>query len=332
MNDRPVAGDHPVRSDSRKQLSTRPIVLDREPSPPVCDSGGGDTSPPVPECATIALLQGSTMSQASPTTPSAAGNEPVLLRRDDRHVAILTLNRPKSLNALSGELIDALQAEFDRLKQDRTIRVVVIEAAGRAFSPGHDLREVLSSEEPAFQFDLVRRCSAMMLTIRDLPQPVIAKVQSIATAAGCQLVAACDLAVASTAATFATSGIDVGLFCGTPSVPLGRNVGSKRALDMLFTGQTVDAQTALRDGLVGRVVPPDQLDAETMRLAQAIAGKNPSEIARGKALFHRHMEMDLASAYALATETMSRSMADKSTRAAIAAFVGKRPQPDWQDR
>src|SRR5258707_14100452 len=168
-----------------------------------------------------------------------APNEPVLLRRDEGRVAILTLNRPHALNALSGELIDALQAEFDRLAKDREIRCVVIEATGRAFSTGHDLREVASSREYAFHHDLLVRCSTMMMSIKRLPQPVIAKVHAIATAAGCQLVAACDLAVASSDAKFATPGVNIGLFCGTPSVPLGRNVGSKRALDMLFTGEPI---------------------------------------------------------------------------------------------
>jgi len=168
-------------------------------------------------------------------------NEPVLLRHDDGCIAILTLNRPHAMNALSGELIDALQAEFDRLAVDRTIRCVIIEAKGRAFSTGHDLREVAASRDYAFHHDLLTRCSRMMLSIQRLPQPVIAKVQAMATAAGCQLVAACDLAVASSEATFATSGITNGLFCGTPSVPVGRNVGKKRALDMLFTGQCIEA-------------------------------------------------------------------------------------------
>jgi len=179
-------------------------------------------------------------------TPTS--NESVLLRRDYGRVAILTLNRPQALNALSGELIDALQVEFDRLSSDREIRCVVVEATGRAFSTGHDLRELRSNDDYAFHHDLFTRCSSMMLTIRRLPQPVIAKVHATATAAGCQLVAACDIAFASEAATFATSGINNGLFCGSPSVPVGRNVGPKRALDMLFTGQPIDAATALRTG------------------------------------------------------------------------------------
>ena len=172
----------------------------------------------------------------------------------------------------------------------------------------------------------------MMLSIRRLPQPVIAKVQTIATAAGCQLVAACDLAVASSEATFATSGINNGLFCGTPSVPVGRNVGSKRALDMLFTGQAIDAATALRDGLVSRVAPPDKLDHETMALADHIAAQPPQQIASGKAMFHKHMEMDLAQAYAFATEFMAGAVQREDAQAGIDAFVNKKPKPDWTGR
>jgi len=259
-------------------------------------------------------------------------NEPVLLRRDEGPVAILTLNRPKSMNALSGELIDALQAEFDKLAHDNNVRCVVIEATGRAFSTGHDLREVASSRDYAFHHDLVRRCSAMMLTIRRLPQPVIAKVHAVATAAGCQLVAACDLAVVSSEATFATSGINNGLFCGSPSVAVGRAVGAKRALDMLFTGQTIDAATALRDGLVSRVAPPDRLDQETMALAQHIAGQPPQQIASGKAMFHQHMEMDLERAYAFATDFMAGALQSEDARAGIDAFVNKKPKAKWKDR
>jgi len=263
---------------------------------------------------------------------SATPNEPVLLRRDAGPVAILTLNRPHAMNALSGELIDALQAEFDRLSQDRNIRCVVIEATGRAFSTGHDLREVASSRDYAVHHDLLTRCSAMMMSIRALPQPVIAKVQAMATAAGCQLVAACDLAVAADTATFATSGITNGLFCGTPSVPVGRTVGPKRALDMLFTGQFVDAATALRDGLVSRVAAPDRLDQETMALANAIAAQPPGQIATGKAMFHKHMEMKVADAYALATDFMADALQTEDAKAGIDAFVNKQPKPDWTGR
>jgi len=262
----------------------------------------------------------------------AAPNEPVLLRRDDGPVAILTLNRPHAMNALSGELIDALKAEFDRLAADTSIRCVILEGTGRAFSTGHDLREVASSDDRAIHHDLLTRCSAMMLSINRLPQPVIAKVQAIATAAGCQLVAACDLAIASTEATFATSGINNGLFCGTPSVAVGRNVGKKRALDMLFTGQFVDAATALRDGLVSRVVSADRLDAETLALARHIAAQPPRQIAEGKAMFHKHMEMNLVDAYAHATDFMADALQQEDAQAGIDAFVNKKPKPDWKGR
>lgn len=263
---------------------------------------------------------------------TAAPNEPVLLRRDDGRVAILTLNRPRAMNALSGELIDALQAEFDRLSIDQTIRVVVIEATGRAFSTGHDLREVASSHAYSFHHDLLMRCSAMMLSINRLPQPVIAKVQALATAAGCQLVAACDLAVAADTASFATSGINNGLFCGTPSVTVGRNVGTKRALDMLFTGQAIDAEAALRDGLVSRVVPPEKLDEETMALARQIADQPPQQIATGKAMFYHHLELDLPQAYNYATKFMAGALQSEDAKAGIDAFVNKKPKPEWKGR
>ena len=264
---------------------------------------------------------------------TAAPNEPVLLRRDEGRVAILTLNRPRAMNALSGELIDALQAEFDRLAKDREIRCVIIEAQGdRACSTGHDLREVASTRDYAFHHSLLTRCSAMMMSIGRLPQPVIAKVKAVATAAGCQLVAACDLAVASSEATFATSGINNGLFCGTPSVSVGRNVGPKRALDMLFTGEFVDAQTALRDGLVSRVVPAAELDRETKALADRIAGQPPQQIAEGKAMFHRHMTMELDQAYAYATEFMAGAIQREDAQAGIDAFVNKKPKPEWKGR
>lgn len=264
---------------------------------------------------------------------TANSNEPVLLRRDDGPVAILTLNRPAAMNALSGELIDALQAEFDRLAKDAGIRCVIVEAAGtRAFSTGHDLREVASSDSYAVHHDLLTRCSEMMLSINRLPQPVIAKVQALATAAGCQLVAACDLAVAASTASFATSGINNGLFCGTPSVAVGRNVGKKRALDMLFTGQAIDAESALRDGLVSRVVPPEKLDAETLAMAHHIAAQPPQQIATGKTMFHRHMEMDLPHAYSYATNYMAGALQSEDAKAGIDAFVNKKPKPEWKGR
>ncbi len=266
------------------------------------------------------------------TANQVTANEPVLLRQDANGIAVLTLNRPKQMNALSGELIDALQAEFDRLKKDDSIRVVVIQAAGKGFCAGHDLREVRSSEEYGFFHDLVGRCSAMMLSIQRLPQPVIAKVHAVATAAGCQLVAACDLAVASSNATFATPGVNIGLFCGTPSVPLARNVAPKHALDMLFTGDAIDANKAYEYGLVSRVVALEELQDETMKLAQQIASKSALVLSMGKKMFHTHKEMDIEQAYAYATTAMAGGMMAEDAKLGIDAFVKKQPQPKWRNR
>lgn len=263
---------------------------------------------------------------------TAIANEAVLLRHDRDGVAVLTLNRPKQMNALSGDLIDALRAEFDRLAKDDAIRVVVIEAAGKGFCAGHDLREVRSREDYGFFHDLISRCSAMMMSIKALPQPVIAKVQGIATAAGCQLVAACDLAVASSDAKFATPGVNIGLFCGTPSVPLARNVAPKHALDMLFTGEPIDAQKAYEYGLVSRVVAPARLQDETMALAAQIASKSGWVLSMGKKMFHTHREMDLEQAYAYATTSMAGGMMAEDAKLGIDAFINKRPQPKWRNR
>jgi len=260
-----------------------------------------------------------------------APNEPVLLRRDEGRVAILTLNRPHALNALSGELIDALQAEFDRLAKDKDIRCVIIEAKGRAFSTGHDLREVASSRDYGFHHDLLTRCSAMMMSIRRLPQPVIAKVQTIATAAGCQLVATCDLAVAAEDAKFATPGVNIGLFCSTPMVALTRAVGRKAAMEMLLTGKLVDAATAQAIGLVNRVVPRDRLRDAVDGLAREIAGKSALTVAIGKEAFYRQAELDLAAAYRYAAEVMTTNMLARDAGEGIDAFLAKRP-PVWHDR
>lgn len=263
---------------------------------------------------------------------STETNEPVLLRQDDGRVAILTLNRPQAMNALSGDLIDALQAEFDQLAKDENIRVVLIQAAGRGFCAGHDLREVRSTEDYRFFDDLIGRCSRMMLSIRSLPQPVIAKVQGIATAAGCQLVAACDLAIASTDAKFGTPGVNIGLFCGTPSVPLARNMASKHALDMLFTGDTISAETALAYGLVSRISAPQSLDNDALKMAQQIASKSPLVLRMGKELFHKHSEMNLEQAYAYASPVMAGGMMAQDARDGIDAFIKKQPQPNWRGK
>lgn len=258
-----------------------------------------------------------------------ASNEPVLLRRDEGAVAILTLNRPHALNALSGELIDALKAEFDRLATDKSIRCVIIEAKGRAFSTGHDLHEVASSRDYAFHHDLLTRCSAMMLAIHHLPQPVIAKVQAVATAAGCQLVAACDLAICADDARFATSGVRYGLFCSTPGVAVARNVSRKNALYMLLTGSFVDARTAERWGLVNRAVPAGELDAAVDALVAELAAV-PDEVLRlGKLGFYRQIEATQTDAYAMMSEVIACNAFSPVGQEGIDAFIEKR-KPSWQ--
>ena len=259
---------------------------------------------------------------------TTASNELVLLRRDDGRVAVLTLNRPHAMNALSGELIDALQAEFDRLAKDRQIRCVIIEATGRAFSTGHDLREVASSRDYAFHHDLLTRCSAMMMSIKRLPQPVIAKVHAIATAAGCQLVAACDLTVAAKEAWFATPGVKIGLFCTTPMVALTRAIGRKRALEMLLTGQMIDARTAADWGLINHAVPAAELGSESRKLAAKVAGASSLVVALGKQAFYTQIDLDQPKAYAYAREVMSMNALAADAQEGIAAFLGKRP-PCW---
>jgi len=256
-------------------------------------------------------------------------NEPLLLRQDAGGVVTLTLNRPAQFNSLSSELLAALQAELDRIARDPQARVVVIAGAGKAFCAGHDLKEMRSDPSKAFQKALFEQCSRLMLTITSIPQPVIARVHGIATAAGCQLVATCDLAVASENARFAVSGVNLGLFCSTPSVALARNLGRKRAMEMLLTGDFIDARTALDQGLVNRVVPAEQLDAEVAKLAGAILAKTPVAIGIGKRLFYQQIEQGLEGAYALASEAMACNMQSDDAKEGIDAFVEKRP-PNWR--
>ena len=244
--------------------------------------------------------------------PEAA---PALRREDSEGIAVLTLDRPQSRNPLSEAMLAALAESFTAIAADRSVKAVVLAAEGPVFCAGHDLKEMSAHRaDPdrgrAYFTDVLGRCSGVMQQITALPQPVIAAVEGTATAAGCQLVAACDLAVASTDAKFATPGVNIGLFCGTPSVSVGRNVGPKRALDMLFTGEFIDAETALRDGLVSRVVPLAELDTATMALANRIAAQPPQQIAEGKAMFHRHMTMELGQAYAYATDAIGIAVTD----------------------
>lgn len=262
-------------------------------------------------------------------TAIAASEEAFVLRQTDGGIVTLTLNRPKQYNALSQAMLAALQAELDQVAADKTIRVVVIAGNGTAFCAGHDLKEMRAHTDQAFHQALFAQCGRVMLTINRMPQPVIARIHGIATAAGCQLVAACDLAVASDNARFATSGINVGLFCATPGVALSRNLGRKQALDLLLTGDFIDAPTALQQGLINRVAPLDQLDAAVRKLADSICTKSPLAIAMGKELFYRQLEMGLEAAYACASETMACNMNSEDAREGIDAFIAKR-KPEWK--
>jgi enoyl-CoA hydratase/carnithine racemase len=252
----------------------------------------------------------------------------VLAERDNRGVVTLTLNRPQQFNALSEEMMTALQAELDVLAADDSARVVVIAARGKAFCPGHDLKQMRANPSVDYYRALFAQCSRLMLSLQQLPQPVIARVHGIATAAGCQLVAMCDLAVAASDARFAVSGINVGLFCSTPGVALSRNVGRKQAFEMLVTGDFIDAATAQVRGLVNRVVPADQLDAEVERLAASILAKPGNAIALGKALFYGQIETGIAAAYQMAGQTMACNMIDPVAQEGVQAFMDKR-KPGW---
>jgi enoyl-CoA hydratase/carnithine racemase len=252
----------------------------------------------------------------------------LLHSRDERGVHTLVLNDSSNFNALGEAMMAALQKALDLVAQDPSARTVVIAAQGKAFCPGHNLKEMQARPELAYYQDLFSRCSKMMLSIAKLPVPVIAKVQGIATAAGCQLVAQCDLAVASTAARFGVNGIDVGLFCATPSVPLLRNVAPKAAMEMLVTGEFLSAEHALQKGLVNRVTAPDQLDAELEKLLQSILRKPREALTMGKQLLASQREMGLEAAYQLAGQTMAVNMMLGCAQEGVTAFVEKRP-PSW---
>jgi len=253
----------------------------------------------------------------------------VLHERDARGVVTLTLNRPQAFNALSEGLLDALQRELDRVAADVSARVVVIAGAGKAFCAGHDLKEMRAAPSLGYYERLFAQCGRMMMTIQKLPVPVIARVQGTATAAGCQLVAMCDLAVAARDARFAVSGINVGLFCSTPSVALSRNLSRKAAFEMLVTGEFIDAEQALVKGLVNRVVDAAGLDAEVDALAASIVAKPRESIALGKSLFYRQLEASIETAYADAEKTMACNMMQPATLEGVQAFIDKR-LPDWR--
>ncbi|HUJ00567.1 MAG TPA: enoyl-CoA hydratase [Usitatibacter sp.] len=259
------------------------------------------------------------------TTPA----EPVLRRQLRDGIASLVLNRPRQYNVLSRALLDALHEALDAIARDETVRVVTITGAGSAFCAGHDLREMRALDSQAQVQALFASCSAMMQKLVALPVPVIAMVNGLATAAGCQLVAQCDLAVASDEAKFAVSGVNLGLFCSTPSVPLSRNLGRKRAAEMLFTGAFIDAKQALEWGLVNRVVPPGEVGAATDELVARLKAKPREALALGKALFYRQLEAGLAQAYEDATRTISCNMDTDFAREGVDAFLQKRP-PNWK--
>jgi len=251
-------------------------------------------------------------------------DEPLLHRaRDARGVVTLTLNRPQAFNALSDAMLEALQTELDALAGDESVRVLVIAAAGKAFCAGHDLKEMRAAPSLEYYRGLFERCSRVMLAIQRLPVPVIARVHGIATAAGCQLVAMCDLAVASRDARFAVSGVNLGLFCSTPSVALSRNVARKAAFEMLVTGDFISADEALAKGLVNRVVDAAELDAAVDALATRIVAKPRVAIAMGKTLFYRQIEAGIAAAYADAGQTMACNMMDACALDGVQAFIDR---------
>ena len=257
--------------------------------------------------------------------------EALLLVETAGGIATLTLNRPGQFNALSAALIGELQAALDRVAGDPDVRVVVLAARGRGFCAGHDLKEIRAMGDVAAVEALFAECSRMMTAITQLPQPVIAKVHGLATAAGCQLVASCDLAVASSTATFATPGVNIGAFCSTPGVALGRAVNRKHAMEMLLTGEAADAERAKDIGLVNRVVAPDALDAEVDGLARLIASKSPAAIASGKKVFYQQLEMPLGQAYAFAGHAIARDFLGDDGQEGVNAFLGKRA-PQWKGR
>ncbi len=254
--------------------------------------------------------------------------EPLVHTKLEDGVLTLTLNRPQQYNALSWAMLEALREALSSA-QDPAVRVVVLAGAGKAFCAGHDLKEMRANCTLDFQRRLFALCSEVMLSLIRLPVPVIARVHGIATAAGCQLVGMCDLAVASSQARFAVSGINVGLFCSTPSVALSRNMGRKEAFEMLVTGEFIDAEEARRRGLVNRVVDPEALDEEVERLAAAIKAKSPVAVRMGKELFYRQLEMGIEAAYQLAGEVMACNMMAEDAAEGIDAFIEKRP-PQWR--
>lgn len=259
------------------------------------------------------------------TTELLSQQNEVLHHRDARGVHIVTINTPATFNTLSESVLKALQHALDLIAQDEQSRVLVLAAAGKAFCAGHNLKEMRAHPELAYYQQLFAQCTRMMLSIQNLPVPVIARVQGVATAAGCQLVAQCDLAVAVDTARFGVNGIDVGLFCSTPSVPLSRNIGSKQAMEMLLTGDFLTAAQAQTQGLINRVAPETELDAQVEQWVASIVSKPREAVRMGKALFYQQREMGVAAAYQLAGQTMACNMVHPVAQEGVLAFIEKRP-------
>jgi enoyl-CoA hydratase/carnithine racemase len=261
-----------------------------------------------------------------------AAEEPFVLTTVANGVATLTLNRPQRFNPLSSQMIAAIQAELDKIASNTAVRVVILAAEGKGFCAGHDLKEMRAhTDDQSWQRGLFDGCSRMMIALTEMPQPVIARVQGIATAAGCQLVSMCDLAVAAETATFAMPGVNIGVFCSTPAVGVVRNVGRKRAMEMLLTGESIDASTAQSWGLVNRVVPGGRLDAEISRFTDIILSRSSATICFGKRTFYSQIDRRLAPAYDLASEVMARNMLLEDAAEGIDAFLQKRPA-SWRGK
>jgi enoyl-CoA hydratase/carnithine racemase len=268
--------------------------------------------------------------EPAPKAKALEREEPVVLRSQDaRGVVTLTLNRPQAFNALSEQVLAELQREFDAIAKDESLRVVILAAKGKAFCAGHDLKEMRAKPSLEYYKRLFSQCSEVMLGIQRLSVPVIARVQGVATAAGCQLVAMCDLAVAASTAKFAVSGVNLGLFCSAPGVALSRNVLRKAAFEMLVTGEFINAEEAKVRGLINRVAEPEQLDAEVEKLVAAIIAKPRVAVAMGKEFFYRQIELGIGAAYEEAAQTMACNMMDEAALEGVQAFIDKRP-PRWK--
>ena len=263
--------------------------------------------------------------------------ENILLRSDQKEIAILTLNSPKNLNALSEAMLDALKTNLEEIQRSKKIKAVIIRAAGKAFCPGHDLREMQAKRDlendggRAYFEDLLSRCTHVMKLIRELPQPVIAEIQGVAAAAGCQLVATCDIAVASEEASFGVNGVNIGLFCSTPMVAVSRNISRKKIMEMLLTGEKLSANEAVQFGLINKCVPLERLHADTLNLAKLIASKPTSTVKIGKEAFYKQVEMSLDDAYNYTSEVMAINMMEIDAHEGISAFLDKRT-PSWNEK